>query len=123
MIVTVPKRSSAKKDRSTPRESGGITESEHQKMMIRQIRAEGSVDSYRKQMAEAYAADEYVPPPSLSGFDLQARILSATICDGEIHVSVSFKGEVETPDQIATSKGELQMVRVQAKIVKRKLDD
>lgn len=89
--------------------------------MIRQIRAEGSADLYRKQMAEAHQG--YVNPPSLSGFDLEVRVLSATICDGEIHVMVSFKGEVETPNEIATSKAELQMVRVQAKIVKRKLDD
>jgi hypothetical protein len=117
VTATVPKRSSAKKDRSTPSQTGGVTESERQKMIIRNIRDEGSADFYRKQMAEAHQG--YVNPPSLSGFDLEVRILSSTICDGEIHVMVSFKGEVETPDEIATSKGELQMVRVQAKIGKR----
>lgn len=116
----MPKRSASKKDRSTPSQSGSITESEHQREMVRQIRKEGTADDYRKQMAEAYQG--YVAPPSLSGYDLEVRILSATICDGEIHVSVAFKGEVETPDSIATSKNELQMVRVAAKIAKRNLD-
>lgn len=110
-------KTTVKKDRSTPSQTGGVTESAHQKMMSRQIRANGTTAEYHKEMTAAHQG--YINPPSRSGFDLKVRILSATISDGEIHVSVSFKGEVETPDSIATSKAELQMVRVKAKIERK----
>lgn len=118
----MPKRTTkqVKKDRSTPSQTGGVTESEHQRQMIRKVRAEGTLEEYRKQMAEA--AKGYVNPPSRSGFDLRVRILSATILDGDIHCMVSFSGEVETPDGIAISKGEVQEVIIPAKLTPVNID-
>jgi len=109
-----PRKASEEKatKKSAPRDSLKQEEREE----IARIR-QTPIGVYRSRMAQAMK--DYVPPETLTGFDLDSFVYSATIQGDEIHATVVFRGTVETPDAIAKSAEYSQQVIIRAKVVKR----
>lgn len=91
------------------------TESAHQKEIIREIR-QTPASVYKERMAEA--AKDYVNPLMDLYIDMDIEAVSASIVEGDIHLTIRVTGAVSRPEGKAVANGAQQMIIVPAKFTK-----